>query len=226
MVATREFAKVLIPLVIASGVWVFIKIAAVATADSPHELDERVLLWFRASADVNDPIGPAWLEEMARDITALGSVALLSTILMITVGFVLLRKEYRKALFLLLSVPGGIALSFILKSTFDRPRPDLTSLEVQTFTSSFPSAHSMAAAITFLTLGAVLSQTQKGRRTKVYLISVAGLLTMLIGLSRIYLGVHWPTDVVAGWVAGAAWALMCWLLARVMQRSGTAQSPR
>ena len=84
----------------------------------------------------------------------------------------------------------------------------------------------MQSAVTFLTLGALLAREQSRTRLKVYLISIAILLTLAVGASRIYLGVHWPTDVLAGWCAGASWAMGCWLVARWLQDRGRIESPK
>jgi undecaprenyl-diphosphatase len=107
-----------------------------------------------------------------------------------------------------------------LKSGFERPRPDLVPHGTRVFTASFPSAHAASSAITYLTLGALLARVQSLQRAKVYVMACAVLLTLLVGISRIYLGVHWPSDVLAGWSVGAAWAILCWIAARRLQRSG------
>ena len=113
-----------------------------------------------------------------------------------------------------LSVIGGTVLSFGLKLVFERPRPDLVAHLVEVQTASFPSAHAMLSATTYLTLGALLARFEDRRRLKSYVLGVAIGLTVLVGISRIYLGVHWPTDVIAGWCAGAAWAVACARVAR------------
>jgi undecaprenyl-diphosphatase len=108
----------------------------------------------------------------------------------------------------------------VLKEFFERPRPDLVPHGAEVFTASFPSGHAMMSAVVYLTLGALLARVETGLRVKAFVLSVSVLLTVLVGISRVYLGVHWPTDVLAGWTVGAAWAVMCWLIARVLQRKG------
>jgi undecaprenyl-diphosphatase len=123
-------------------------------------------------------------------------------------------------LFLLAAAGGGIAITGIAKEFFDRPRPDLVPHGSLVYTASFPSGHSMMAAVAYLTLGVLIARVLPQRRQKVYVLSVAVILTLLVGISRVYLGVHWPTDVAAGWLAGAGWALLCVLVARLLSRRG------
>jgi undecaprenyl-diphosphatase len=104
-------------------------------------------------------------------------------------------------------------LNLLLKLGFDRPRPDLVPHLTEAYQTSFPSGHSMSSAATYLTLGAMLARVQPSRRLKIYFLSLAIAVMLLVGFSRVYLGVHWPSDVLAGWAAGAIWALACWLLA-------------
>ena len=113
----------------------------------------------------------------------------------------------------------GLASS-ILKAAFDRPRPNVDHYSY-VVTSSFPSGHSMMSAVVYLTLGSLLTRVLPARGVKIYLIVVALLLTLLVGLSRVYMGVHYPTDVLAGWTAGLVWAMLCWLAARYLQKRGT-----
>jgi undecaprenyl-diphosphatase len=113
-----------------------------------------------------------------------------------------------------------VLLSSLLKLGFDRPRPDLVAHGAQVYSASFPSGHALMSAVAYLTLGALLARVQKGRRLKLYVLAVAVTLTFLIGVSRVYLGVHWPTDVLAGWCIGSAWALTCWVLAIWLQGRG------
>jgi undecaprenyl-diphosphatase len=123
----------------------------------------------------------------------------------------------------LVSVAGGLLLSTLFKEAFDRPRPDLVTHGATVYTASFPSGHSMMAAVTYLTLAVMYARVEPRRAVKIYLIAVASLIILLVGASRVYLGVHWPTDVLAGWLAGATWALFCWLIARWLQRRGAVE---
>ncbi|TIO49667.1 MAG: phosphatase PAP2 family protein, partial [Mesorhizobium sp.] len=100
----------------------------------------------------------------------------------------------------------------------DRPRPDLVSHLVNETSLSFPSGHAMLSAVTYLTLGSLAARFLPNRRTKIFVLGLAVLTTVLVGTSRVYLGVHWPSDVLAGWCAGFAWAMLCWLAARLLQR--------
>jgi undecaprenyl-diphosphatase len=179
-----------------------------------------VLLAFR-HGDTLAPLGPPPVQEGARDITALGGVTVLTLITAIAAGFLALDGKRHMALFICLSVLGGLAASTILKDSFHRPRPGLVPYSVYVSGASFPSGHSMMSAVTYLTLGALLARSQERKRVKAYLLLVAMLLTFAVGVTRVYLGVHWPTDVLAGWTAGSVWALLCWLAARWLQSRRT-----
>ena len=156
------------------------------------------------------PIGPAWVQEAARDLTSLGSIIVLLIITLAVAGYLFLARKQAAAWLMLIGVFGGIALSDLLKFFFARPRPNIVSPAARVFTSSFPSGHAALSAITYLTIAALLARSQSSPRIGVYFIVLAALLTMLIGVSRVYLGVHYPTDVLGGWCIGAAWALGCW----------------
>lgn len=179
-----------------------------------HAIDTAIILALRAPGDAADPIGPQGFEDAMRDVTALGSAPVLVIAVLAVAGFLALAKAWRLAGFTLAASLGGLALSSVLKYLIDRPRPDLAPEDVFTFTSSFPSGHSMMSAVIYLTLAALLVRLMQRRRLKGYALGIAIILTLLVGVSRVYLGVHWPSDVLAGWSAGAAWALLCWLVAR------------
>jgi undecaprenyl-diphosphatase len=185
-----------------------------------HAFDETVLLALRSATDPSDPIGPPWLEEQIRDVTALGSLGVLTLLSLAVVGFLILQGKRRTAVLVIAAVGGGMLVSTLTKLGFDRPRPDLVPHATQVYTASFPSGHAMMAAVTYLTLGALLARVQPRLRLKLYLIGLAATLTVLVGSSRVYLGVHWPTDVLAGWTLGAAWALACWAIALWLQARG------
>lgn len=216
----HEFSALLCVLALSGGIWAFAELADNVMEGETRSLDESILLALRNPADHADPVGPGWVEELGRDFTALGGVGLLVLITLGALGYLLLSGRFRAALFTAIAVPGGMLISIVLKIGYGRPRPDLVSHETLVYTASFPSGHAMMSAVTYLTLAALLSRVQPRWRLKAYLLSMAILLTLLAGTSRVYLGVHWPTDVLAGWTAGAAWASLCWLVVRWMQRRG------
>jgi undecaprenyl-diphosphatase len=217
--ARHHFASLAL-LILGFGVFAFIGIADEMLEGDTTRLDQWLLLALRASDDPGDPLGPVWVEEMFRDFTALGGGGVLGLLTLTSAGYLWLPGLRRIALFLLLAILGGLLLSLALKSGFDRPRPDLVSHGSMIYTSSFPSGHSMLAAVVYLTGGALLAVVHAARRVRIYLIGCAVLVTLLVGVSRVYLGVHWPSDVLAGWAAGAAWAAACWLAAHWLQQGG------
>jgi len=217
--ARHHFASLAL-LIFGFGLFAFIGIADEMLEGDTLRLDRWVLLALRSPGDPGDPLGPAWVEEMFRDFTALGGIGVLSLLTLISIGYLWLQDLRRIALFLLLAILGGLLLSLALKTGFDRPRPELVSHGSMIYTSSFPSGHSMLAAVVYLTGGALLAVVHTARRVRIYLISCAVLATLLVGASRVYLGVHWPSDVLAGWAAGAAWAAACLLSAHWLQQRG------
>lgn len=208
----------------ASALWAFSEVADAMMEGEIHEFDRRLLLAFRDSADLSDPLGPVWFEEVMRDFTALGGTAVLTWLTLGVIGYLLLARKGSVALMVVFAVGGGIALSHLLKWGFDRPRPDLVPHISDVYTQSFPSGHAMLSAVVYLTLGALLSRTRAETRVKVYLLSMAVLATVVVGISRVYLGVHWPSDVMAGWSIGAGWALIWWMVMLWMQARGSVAS--
>ncbi|MDQ6436232.1 phosphatase PAP2 family protein [Mesorhizobium sp. LHD-90] len=209
-----EFSVLAALITIAGGLYGFVEMAEVARDTEPHGFDRAILLAFRAPANPADPIGPLWAEEAVRDLTALGSASVLIFLTAATIFYLLLTGRRAAALFVLVAVAGGQLLSSLLKLGVDRPRPDLVPHLAEVYTLSFPSGHAMLSAVTYLTLGALAARVAPNRATGIYLLSLAILATFLVGASRVYLGVHWPSDVLAGWCAGAAWAMLCWLVAQ------------
>ena len=218
--ALGEIGAVVAIGVIALGVLVFALIADEAVEGDTHAFDMSILLALREPGDTDNPIGPAWVETAFADVTALGGYAVL-TLLVAGVAIYLLSIGRRAtALLVVGAVVSGTVASTLLKLGFDRPRPDLVAHLSHSQSSSFPSGHAMLSAVTYLTLGVLLARVHKKRRTKIIVMTYAITLTLLIGASRVYLGVHWPTDVLAGWALGAAWAGLWWLLAWWLQRQG------
>jgi undecaprenyl-diphosphatase len=223
--AAQELGVLGLVLVAAVIMLAFFQLADEVVEGDTHAFDSAVLLSLRNHADLADPVGPAWLEWAARDITSLGGYPVVILTTLSAIGFLLIIGKRHAALLVLASIGGGMLLSSGLKNLFERPRPDLVPHVVQVYTLSFPSGHAMLSAATYLTLGALLARVQPKRVVRLYLLGVAILLTLLIGASRVYLGVHWPTDVLAGWSAGAAWAMLCWTIALWLQRRGKVEAP-
>jgi len=219
---SRQEAAVLVAvLVVLLAVFGFIKIAEELGEGELAKLDEWLLLLFRVPGQPHVPIGPPWLVEAAQDITVLGGRTMLIAVTLFTTGYLALERKYGAMWLVVLAVGSGGMLSTAMKQLFGRGRPDLVPHLVAVTSPSFPSGHSMLAAIMYLTLGALLARFATRRRTKAYLLTVALFATFVVGSSRVYLGVHYPSDVVAGWCAGLVWALICWLAARYLQYRGT-----
>jgi undecaprenyl-diphosphatase len=205
---------------VAAGVWMFAELADAAMDGGTRAIDTRLLLSLRRPSDLT-PLGPQSVQEGARDITALGSVTVLGMVTLFSVIFLALDGKRHMALFAFASVTSGVIASTLLKDLFHRPRPDLVPYAAVASGSSFPSGHSMMSAVTFLSLGALLARSQERKRLKAYFLLTAVALTLMVGVTRVYLGVHWPSDVLAGWTAGSVWALLCWLVAQWLQRRHT-----
>jgi len=218
------FMLVALAVIIITG-WLAAELADEVLEGTTQRYDEWGLRHLRAPGDLHDPIGPEWFEDMWRDITALGSSAILTLVTVGCAGYFLMRRHYRTLVLLLAATLGGLVVVMVLKNVFDRPRPEFASPDTYVLTASFPSGHSMLSAVVYLTLGALLARTTNEYRCKIYFLTMAVLVTILIGFSRVYLGVHYPTDVLAGWSVGLLWALLCWLVARLLQRRGTIEQP-
>jgi undecaprenyl-diphosphatase len=207
-------------------VWIFVTIANHVTGGSAQPVDERLMRALRVDGDLSQPVGPRWLPGAVRDITALGSAPVLVLFVLAVAGALAARRQYHAVLLLLAATVGGILLNDVLKGLFGRPRPD-TALHLTDVRSlSFPSGHAMESAIIYLTLAALMARLVQGRTLRLYVLAVAALVTLLVGLSRVYLGVHYPSDVLAGWTAGLAWALLCWTTASYLQRRGSVEPPQ
>jgi undecaprenyl-diphosphatase len=199
-------------LLIGLGLWLFIELADEVIEGDTRTVDEAILLALRNSADRGDPLGPPWLEEMGRDFTALGGVAIVGLVSGVVVLYLALERRWSTIWLLLIVVGGSLLLNSVLKAGFHRPRPDLVPHGMVVYHASFPSGHAMTSASVYLTLGALLARLQQQRYQAFLIMGTAILVTVLVGISRVYLAVHWPSDVLAGWVAGSIWAGVCWLL--------------
>ena len=213
----HELGSMLAFCVLAGAALAFTKIASEVREGDATSIDRKLLLLLRNPHDLADPLGPAWLEEAGRDFSALGGVGVLSLATLAVVGYLALRGRRWAASFVAACVCGGAALAALLKEAFGRPRPELVPHLSYVTTSSFPSGHSMLAAAVYLSLGALLARVERSPLVRAYVLIWAVGIVMLVGVSRVYLGVHWPSDVLAGWAAGAAWAALCWVLGRWLE---------
>lgn len=204
----------LLAVCVASGLcFSFALLAGEVMEGDTSAFDRKVLLLFRDPADPARMLGPDWLAEAARDLTSLGSTVVLGMIMTSVMTYLLLTRKYAAGVLVFAAVGGGQVVVSLLKMGFERPRPDLVPNAPQVFTASFPSAHATLSAVTYLTLGAILMRLETKRRMKAFFLILSLCITVMVGASRVFLGVHWPTDVLAGWAVGMAWALLCWGIA-------------
>jgi undecaprenyl-diphosphatase len=214
----RESLVLAVMLVIVGGTWGFVLLADEVREGGTQRFDDWAIRALRQPDDPAQVRGPRWLQEVARDVTALGGVTVLTLVTLAVAGYLLMERKLGAMWLVVGATVSGLIASSLLKGVIARDRPHLVPHLSYVYTSSFPSGHSMLSAVVYLTLGSLLMRLARGRAVKIYFLAVALVLTFLIGVSRVYMGVHYPTDVLAGWTAGLVWALLCWLVARSLQR--------
>lgn len=215
----RSLLMLVAGLIVVAGTWGFIALLdEVQEGDTQHFDEWAVTYLSRFHGE-----GYGLLEEVGRDITALGGMVVLMIFTLAVVGFLLIIRKYGAMWLVIAATVGGLIVGTVLKRVVDRQRPQLTQHYSKVYTSSFPSGHSMMSAVVYLTLGSLLARIVQRRRLKFYVIAVACVLTFFVGVSRVYMGVHWPTDVLAGWTAGLVWAILCWMTARWLQNRGAVE---
>jgi undecaprenyl-diphosphatase len=192
----------------------FVSLAGEVIEGDTQAFDTRILRALRDPADPSRPVGPGWIEGPLLDLTALGGPTVLGLVVLVVTGFLVLQTRYRTAVVVAITSAGGEVLNTVMKYMFNRPRPTIVPHLRAVYSTSFPSGHAMESAIVYLTFGAILMRAAESRLTKIYILSMAVLLTALVGVSRVYLGVHYPTDVIGGWIVGFMWASICWLVAQ------------
>jgi undecaprenyl-diphosphatase len=222
----REFVLLLAVAAICGCILIFVGVTDMVREGELHEAEIRLMRDLRSAENPSRPIGPLWLEHWSRDITALGSGTVLTLVTFLVAGYLLIERGYASAVLLLVSVGGGTLLTHSLKGFFDRERPSVVPHLTDAFFKSYPSGHSMMSSVVYLTLAVLLSRALQRRRLKIYCVSAALFLSFLVGLSRVCLGVHYPTDVIAGWAGGTAWALLCWLTAYWLEKRGKVEPER
>jgi undecaprenyl-diphosphatase len=221
---THQHLTLLLALTLAvGGVWAFIEIADEVLEGDTQQFDDWAIRALRTPGDLERPLGPRWLHEVGRDATALGGVFVLIIVTVAVAGYFLMVGKRHAMWLVMAATGGGLLMSTLLKNLFDRDRPQLVPHLSHVYTSSFPSGHAMLSAVVYLTLGVLLARLVPHRGVKIYFIIIAALLSCTIGVSRVYMGVHYPTDVLAGWTAGLVWASLCYAVARYLQIRGTVE---
>ena len=210
----RELGWLIAGLTVCLLLWGFLALASEVTEGDTTALDTKILVSLRKADDPSRPIGPAWVETALLDLTAIGGPTVLGLVVLSVVGFLALQGRSRTALVVLITAASGEVANIAMKSVFLRPRPTVVPHLRDIASTSFPSGHAMESAIIYLTLGAMLMRLAEGRATKLYCIGLAVVVTFLVGVSRVYLGVHYPTDVIGGWIFGFLWASLCWLVSQ------------
>ena len=221
---SRDDARLLIAMLgVVVCVWAFVTVGDAVAAKRTQQVDERLLRLLRDPKSLSTPRGPAWLPAVMRDITSLGSAPVLALFVLAVAGSLVVRRQLHALVLVLVATVGGEVLNLALKEVFDRPRPDVALHLTQVSSPSFPSGHAMESAVIYFTLAALLARLVEPRPLKLYFLALAAVLSFLVGVSRVYLGVHYPSDVLAGWTAGIAWALVCWTVASRLQREGAVE---
>jgi undecaprenyl-diphosphatase len=210
----------------AAAIWAFLAVGGEMQEGETLALDRRILLAFRTPGDPSQPLGSQSFQEAMRDVTALGGFTVLTLVTVVAALAFALHRKFRHAGVFVAAVLIAQFGSEQLKHLYGRPRPDLVPHGTYVYSASFPSGHSMLSAAVYLTLAALIATLEPRRSTRALVFVTAIVLMSAIGLSRIYLGVHWPSDVLAGWCAGAGVALIAWavLLRSTKGRDGTAKS--
>lgn len=222
-IGRHELSVLIALLIVVGGCWAFIEIADEVIEGDTDAFDRWAVMALRRPDDPATPIGPSWMPEVGRDMTALGGVTVLACLTITVAVYLWLRRMYGAMWLVIAATTGGLIATSLLKYLVDRPRPDVVPHLSIVHTSSFPSGHSMMAATVYLTLGALLGRFVSEMRLRAFFLGVAVILTLMVGFSRVYMGVHYPTDVLAGWSAGLAWATLCWIIAKRLQQRGAVE---
>ncbi|MBV8100785.1 MAG: phosphatase PAP2 family protein [Verrucomicrobia bacterium] len=209
----------------AAGAWLLMKSIRRIYKGRLEAIDNAMLRALRRPDNLSIPIGPKWMPQAAKDVTALGSGTNLTIATGILAGFLCLNRRFRATGFLVSSLGSGLLLCQSLKGFFARRRPTVVPHLVDFDPASFPSGHSMGAALVYLTSGGIISRQVTGSLAKTYFLSMALVLAVIVGVSRVYLGVHYPSDVLAGWAAGSLWSSLCAQAARWLQHQGGVEAP-
>jgi undecaprenyl-diphosphatase len=193
------------------ALWAFLFLAGEVSEGETSTLDKLLIMMLRVNGNETAPIGSLWFQDAMRDVTALGSFPFLVMLTIAATLGLILHDKWREGAILVVTALCSQASIEILKAFYNRPRPDNMLHGVHVFSPSFPSGHSAESTAIFLTLASLIAMLERKTAAKVLPYAVAIITIAGVGFSRVYLGVHWPTDVLGGWVLGTGWALLGWL---------------
>ncbi len=199
--AVGLFLTLGLTLVLLAGA-LFALLARLVVHEATQPTDEAILLWLDAQR-------AGWLDKVMQEITALGSGTVILIMVMITSIFLWLTRHRYSAALLWIAVLGGFLLNYLLKEVYERTRPDFFDWATHASHLSFPSGHAMNGVIAYGTMAYLVSRLEPDHRLRRFTWLVAVAIILLVGFSRPYLGVHYPTDVIAGWIIGFTWAAIC-----------------
>jgi len=219
-----EIALLAVWIVVAGALWSFLAIGSEMQEGELTGFDRSVLEALRQNGDTHKAIGPHWLIESMRDVTALGGVTLVTVVTVLAVTLLLGHKQKNQAVVLAIFIPLAQLSSGLFKDVYDRARPSFAIFGDLPTSMSFPSGHSTVATATYFLLAVIVSSLETNRSMKVLAFAVAALLSLAIGFSRVFLGVHWPSDVIAGWCLGAAWAMIAAVVLRALKKRSLASA--
>jgi undecaprenyl-diphosphatase len=194
-----------------AGTYAFARLAQLVRYGYTQQFDEVVLRWMERHQTV-------WLERLMIEVTMLGTWIVVLSIVSIAALFLWLTRHRYSALLLLVATAGGIGLNSILKIGFSRPRPQVFEWGTHVSSSSFPSGHAMSSAVVFITVAYLAARLQKTHAARLATLAIAGFIVAIICFSRMYLGVHYPSDVLAGVIIGLSWAAFCMATLEAIQR--------
>ena len=215
--AARSQSIPLVLVSVAAAALVFVALAAVVNGGGTQSVDAAILRWVRSATGGDAATGA--LRSVMLDFTALGGGITLMLVTTLVAGYMLVTQRWRLALAVVATIIGGTTLVVLLKQLFDRARPDVVTHLAEFNNASFPSGHAANSAVVYLTLAVLLARSERRHAARIYLVSVGVAMTLAIGISRIYLGVHWPTDVLGGWIVGGSWAALTGLVVRRAQHA-------
>ena len=217
-VLRHEWAGMLALGLVVAGAWGFLELAGEVSEGDTRAWDAWILRSMRTGPGLDHLVGPEWLERAVLELTSLGGLYFATLLTTLVVLGLALGGRWARAGVVAAAMIGGAIWITLLKGFYARVRPTEVVHLMQETTESFPSGHASIASAMYLTLGLLLAQLARHRRFKAFYLITALLLTFLVGLTRLAIGVHYPTDVLGGWLLGGAWAVAIWLIAHIFER--------